>query len=333
MRRKSVELFACPKCGAGLLLGEVSQEDSVSGEIVEGKLECPKCRTIVPIVRNIPRFVGSESYAACWGFQWNRFDRIQIDSVMRNDLSRDRFYKTTGWPSRMEGQRILEAGCGAGRFTQLALETGAEVVSFDLSSSVEAASRNNGGNPNLTLFQGSIYEIPMKRESFDKIFCMGVLQFCPDVEGAFRSMLPFLRPGGQIVVDVYEKWRRFPPLKTFVRPFTKRMGAEKLYKILCMTIPPAFELKKAIHRVPAVGPSLSTLVPIGPLSHVERGLNYTDEELKQVKILSALNMLSPAFEHPQRMEDVERWFAKSELVEVELKRGYNGINAKGRRPN
>lgn len=333
MQRRSLELFGCAKCGIALRLSAVTQEDSTSSEIIEGRLECPGCHTLAPIVRNIPRFVGSESYAACWGFQWNRFDRLQIDSVMRNELSRDRFYKTTGWPTRMKGQRILEAGCGAGRFTQLVLETGAEVVSFDLSSSVEAARRNNGDHSNLTLFQGSIYEIPLRKESFDKIFCMGVLQFCPDVEGAFRSMLPFLRPGGEIVVDVYEKWKKFPPLKTFVRPFTKRLGAEKLYKLLSLAIPPAFELKKAIHSVPAVGPPLSNLVPIGPLSHVDRGLNYTDDELKQVKILSALNMLSPAFEHPQRMEDVERWFAQSNLVEVELKRGYNGINAKGRRPS
>ena len=44
-------------------------------------------------------------------------------------------------------------------------------------------------------------------------------------------------------------------------------------------------------------------------------------------------MLESAFEHPQRMEDVRRWFADTELLEVELKRGYNGINAKGRRPS
>jgi SAM-dependent methyltransferase len=333
VQRKSVELFLCTKCSSPLQLGAVTHEDLSFGEIIEGQLECPACHAAVPIVRSIPRFVGSESYTACWGFQWNRFDRIQIDSVMRNELSRDRFYKTTGWSSRLEGHRILEVGCGAGRFTQLALETGAEVVSFDLSSSVEAAWRNNHGHANFTLFQGSIYEIPIRKEWFDKIFCMGVLQFCPDVEGAFRSMLPFLRRGGEIVVDVYERWRGFPPLKTFVRPFTKRMGAEKLYRLLSLTIPPAFELKKAIYKVPALGPPLSNLVPIGALSHVDKGLNYSDDELKQVKILSALNMLAPAFEHPQRMKDVQRWFAQSGLVEVQLKRGYNGINAKGRRPN
>ena len=121
----------------------VADQDAATGEVREGRLECTRCHATVPVVRSLPRFVPSESYASTFGFQWNRFDRIQIDKFMHNDLSRDRFYATTGWPARLEGQRILEAGCGAGRFTQLALETGAEIFSFDLSSAVDAAWRNN----------------------------------------------------------------------------------------------------------------------------------------------------------------------------------------------
>ena len=97
----------------------------MTGEIAEGSLACSSCHTTIPILQNIPRFVPSESYASSFGFQWNRFDRLQVDKFMNNDLSRDRFYKTTGWSDRLEGQRILEAGCGAGRFTDLALKAGA----------------------------------------------------------------------------------------------------------------------------------------------------------------------------------------------------------------
>jgi hypothetical protein len=68
------------------------------------------------------------------------------------------------------------------------------------------------------------------------------------------------------------------------------------------------------------------------IAHAPR-LNYTDEQLKQVKILSALDMLSPVYDQPQRMEDVRRWFENAGLVDVQLKRGYNGINGKGRRTN
>ncbi|MFZ0522200.1 MAG: class I SAM-dependent methyltransferase [Candidatus Acidiferrales bacterium] len=230
----------------------------------------------------------------------------------------------------MEGQMILEAGCGAGRFTQIALETGAEVISFDLSLAVEAAFNNNAAADRLCVFQASIYEIPLRKASFDKIFCMGVLQHCPDVAAAFQSLVPFLRPGGEIVIDVYEKTTGFPPLKYLARPFVRPLGTEGIYRLLSWTIPPAFELKKALYRVPTVGPRLGSLIPIGPISHAPR-LNYTDEELKQVKILSALDMLSPVYDQPQRMEDVREWFEHAGLIDVHLKRGYNGINAKGKR--
>jgi SAM-dependent methyltransferase len=330
VQRKAIGMLACPKCEAALRLAAVTKEDAATSEIIEGTLECPAGHTTAPIVRHIPRFVASESYAASFGFQWNRFDQLQVDSVMNNDLSRDRFYKTTGWPSKLGGERILEAGCGSGRFTELALETGAEVFSFDLSSAAEAAWRNNGSSPNLTVLQASIYEIPLRKRTFDKIFCMGVLQHCPDVRGAFRSLLPFLRPGGEIVIDVYEKWSGFPPLKYLVRPVVKPLGTKGIYRLLSWTIPPAFELKKALCRIPAVGPRIGALIPIGPLSHAERGLNYTEKELKQVKILSALDMLSPVYDQPQRMEDVRGWFEEAGFHDFELRRGYNGINAKGR---
>jgi len=332
VRRRALEVLVCLKCEGTLRLVSSAREDGSNGEVIEGQLECKVCRAQVPIFRGIPRFVPSESYTSSFGFQWNRFDRLQVDTVMHNDLSRDRFYATTGWPARLEGQRILEAGCGSGRFTELALETGAEVHSFDLSSAVEAAWRNNAGHPNLTMVQASIYEIPLRKQYFDKIFCMGVLQHCPDVGGAFRSMLPFLRPGGEIVIDVYEKPNGFPPLKYLARPFLRPLGTEGIYNLLCRTIPPAFDFKKALNRIPAIGPHLGALIPIGPISHAPR-LNYTDEELKQVKILSALDMLSPVYDQPQQMEDVRKWFDDEGLVEVELTRGYNGINAKGKRPN
>ena len=332
MRRKALEVFVCPACGGSLSLGLVASEDTASGDVTEGELRCEGCPSRFPIVRSIPRFVPSDSYASSFGFQWNRFRRLQVDSVMHNDLSRDRFYATTGWPSRLEGQRLLEAGCGSGRFTELALETGAEVFSFDLSAAVDAAYQNNAGNSKLTVFQASIYEVPLRKDYFDKIFCMGVLQHCPNVGGAFRSLLPFLRRGGEIVIDVYEKPRGFPPLKYLARPFLRPLGTKGIYNFLRCTIPPAFAVKKALTRIPAVGPHLGAAIPIGPISHAPR-LNYTDEELKQVKILSALDMLSPVYDQPQQMEDVRKWFDDAGLVDVQLRRGYNGINAKGKRSN
>ncbi|MBI3669971.1 MAG: class I SAM-dependent methyltransferase [Acidobacteria bacterium] len=331
MNRKALESFACPECRAALRLAHAEPGASSNGRIREGLLECTGCSATFPILRSMPRFVPSEEYAASFGYQWNRFDRLQLDRVMHNDLSRERFYATTGWPARMEGQRILEAGCGMGRFTQIALETGAEVFSFDLSNSIEANFKNNGTAESVHIFQASIYKIPLRPGTFDKIFCMGVLQHCPDVKQAFLSLVPYLRPGGEIVIDVYQRNRFVPALKYWVRPFVTWMGPRKIHALLRVTIPPAFELKKALYQVPVVGKPIGNLIPIGPISHKPK-LEYTDEELKEVKMLSALDMLSPVHDHPQNIEDVRAWFAEAGLVDIQMKTGFNGINAKGKQP-
>ena len=332
MKARLLDFLACPECGARLCLDQADATPGQDAEIEEGRLDCAGCRAHYPILRSMPRFVPSEMYAASFGFQWNKFPTLQVDSVMRNDLSQKRFFATTGWPERLVGQRVLEAGCGSGRFTQLALETGAEVFSFDLSSAVEAAHANNRGAPNLHIFQASIYQIPLRKEMFDKIFCVGVIQHCPDPKKAFLSLVPFLRPGGEMVIDVYAKRGFPPPLKYWVRPVTKRMSPEALYRTLAATIPLAFKLKRWIRHLPAVGPKVAALIPIGPLSHVAIGLNYTEDELKQVKILSAFDMLSPRYDLPQRIDDVRKWFDEAGLTKTEAWFGYNGINARGRKP-
>jgi SAM-dependent methyltransferase len=330
MKLQSVEWLRCIACEAGLRLkpGGAASRD---GAVIDGELVCTSCGREYPVVRSIARFVPSEGYAHSFGYQWNYFDKIQLDSHMGNDLSRERFFATTQWPQRMDGQVILEAGCGMGRFTQIALETGAEVFSFDLSNAVEANLRNNGDSDRVHVLQASIYEIPLRKGSFDKIFCMGVLQHCPDVRAAFLSLVPFLRPGGEIVIDVYQKHTGlFPPLKYWARPFLTWMGPKGVHRFLSLVIPPAFCLKKALSKLPLVGKAIASLVPIGPVSHAPR-LILTDQKLIQVKILSALDMFSPVHDHPQTMETVRWWFSDAGLADVYVGTGFNGINARGRK--
>ena len=169
MNLKSVEWLRCIACGSPLRAESASLAQD-NGNITEGQLTCTSCARVYPIVRSIARFVPSEDYAHSFGYQWNYFDKTQLDSHMKNDLSRERFFATTQWPQKMDGQVILEAGCGMGRFTQIALETGAELFSFDLSNAVEANLRNNGDSGSVHIVQASIYEIPSARNRSTKCF-------------------------------------------------------------------------------------------------------------------------------------------------------------------
>ena len=102
--------------------------------------------------------------------------------------------------SRIE-KFILEAGSGAGRFTEILLKYGGIVHSFDYSMAVEANAKNNSGNDKLTLIQADIRNIPFEKETYDYVICLGVLQHTPDPNESIRSLWDMLKPGGKLVID------------------------------------------------------------------------------------------------------------------------------------
>ena len=78
-------------------------------------LSCAGCGSSYPLRLGIPRFIADESYAANFGYQWKLHSRTQLDRHSGLNITRDRFYRQTGWkPEELRGKRVLEAGCGAG---------------------------------------------------------------------------------------------------------------------------------------------------------------------------------------------------------------------------
>jgi len=133
------------------------------------------------------------------------YGRVQVDSLAGNTISRDRFEATTGWgPGSMPEKLILDAGCGGGRFSEIALLTGATVVGFDLISCVDLARENlRMRHGVLHLAQASVTSMPFQ-SVFDGVFCMGVLAHTPDPIETLRCLCDVLKPGGELAVDVYE---------------------------------------------------------------------------------------------------------------------------------
>jgi SAM-dependent methyltransferase len=184
-----------------------------------------------PIVNNIPRFVSSENYAADFGAQWKRFPRTQLDSYTGHPISRDRLARCfQGQLRNVSGCRVLEAGSGAGRFTEILLDHGAVLDSFDMSVAVEANAHNNGERQ-FTLVQGDIRHIPFEREAYEYVVCLGVLQHTPNTEESIAKLWEMVRPGGKLVIDHYDwnRWRLPPPIG----------GISPLYRQIVLRLPRA----------------------------------------------------------------------------------------------
>ena len=320
-----VEKYWCTACRKHLMFASAAQQEN-GGVLYRGEFVCQACNVHYPVVGGIPRFVPVENYAGSFGYQWNIHRKTQLDSYTGLPISRNRFFSVTGWPKQLKRERILEAGSGAGRFTEVLLSTGAEVFSFDYSNAVEANLSNNGKQPNLHLFQGDIFNIPLVEASFDKVVCLGVLQHTPDPERAFMSLAKFVKPAGELVIDVYRAdILAYLHWKYVLRPITKRMDKENLYRIVSTITPYFVPLTATLRKI--AGRIGTRLIPIAEYSH----LKLSSEVNKEWAILDTFDMYSPAHDHPQKISTVRKWFVSAGFIDVDVRHGPNGIIGKGRK--
>ena len=327
MNPEHLKFIACPQCKADLQLRNARVAE---GRIESGQLDCHSCRSSYPITGHIPRFVPANNYANSFGLEWTRHARTQYDSHSGAHVSRDRFFQETKWSPHLVGQSILEVGSGSGRFTEWAVSTGAMVVSLDYSYAVDANYATNGHHDNLLIVQGDIYHMPFRPNFFDKLFCIGVLQHTPDVEGAFFALPQYLRDGGELVIDVYRQLRGFRRLietKYWVRPFSKRVSPEVLYRFTRAYVAMLWPMARLISRLP-YGRHINRALLIADYHRIYHLDNQT---LKEWAILDTFDMLAPAYDSPQSIETVQQWFKAAQLDEVEVHYGFNGIEGRGKK--
>jgi 2-polyprenyl-3-methyl-5-hydroxy-6-metoxy-1,4-benzoquinol methylase len=312
MHRRLLDALACPACRGDLdLIGAGLDGDRV----LSGTLVCRGCAEGYKIVDQIPRFVSSENYAQSFGFQWNLFKLEQFDSVSGTTLSRDRFFSETGWvPSWLEGKLVLDAGCGAGRFLDVATRTGATVIGVDLSDAVDAAASTLADRGNLDLVQARIDALPFRDGVFDGIYCIGVLQHTSDPEACARALGRALRPGGRIAITAYER-RRWTMLysKYWVRRAVGRLSPDTLYRLVSGLMPLLFPLTEILFRLPLIGRAFRFLIPVA---------NYVDLHLSlrqryRWALLDTFDMLAPAYDRPQRYEDLRHWLEAEAVTEID----------------
>lgn len=194
-----------------------------------------------PVIRGVARFCPANNYSASFGYQWNRFDRTQLDNHSGVDQSYQRFYGETGWDADdLNNCTVLEVGSGAGRFSEVFLRTTSGVLySVDFSSAVDTNRHNNAiYGDRLQLSQASIYELPFADESFDKVFCLGVLQHTPSFTRSVEALIAKAKIGGEIVVDFYpiKGWYTKVHAKYMVRPVTKRLSKPVLLFLIRLNI-------------------------------------------------------------------------------------------------
>jgi len=261
------------------------------------------CGDVGRIERGVWDFCPADDYAGNFGDQWSRFQRTQLDSWNGTTISRRQFELVTGWsPEDLRDKVILDAGCGAGRYSEIAAEAATQLVALDLSTAVYAAQDNLRPFRSVTVVRADLMRPPLGPGSFDRVFSIGVLQHTPDPTATARQLLGLVRPGGELAIWMYEKqWYTSLQPKMLLRHACRHLSPSSIAKLsdgLVATFTPV------ARRIPSLrGARASRLArAMMPIASYWGTLPLDDDQQREWSRLDTHDWLSPTYDQPQRFE-------------------------------
>jgi len=109
--------------------------------------------------------------------------------------------------------RILEMGCGTGQMSLYLARADRIVIGADLTRAsllLGAAAARRFGLDRVQFVETDLNRPSLKAGSFDVVYSSGVLHHTPDPRASFARIAKLARPGGMIVVGLYNAYARIP---------------------------------------------------------------------------------------------------------------------------
>ena len=288
---------------------------------------------VAEIINDIPRFVDSGSYASLFGDQWKEYKKTQLDSYTGSRTSESRLSRCLGddLKDNLNGKLVLEAGCGAGRFTEVLLEKGAVLVSSDLSSAVEVNAENFPVSDKHLVIQADINNMPFADESFDVVICLGVIQHTPDTEKTIEDLYKLVKKGGTLVIDHYSFDRsNYLRLARLYRVFLRKKTSD-------YTIPYTKKLVKRylpLHKKVAKNKLLSVLLNrISPVVSYYSVFPQFSEKLQQEwALLDTHDSLTDWHKRFRNKKQITETLVNLGAADIYCAYGGNGVEANCKKP-
>ena len=298
------------------------------------------CGCAFPVRKGIPRFVRDETYADAFGIQWNDYRTTQLDSHTGVAISKERLARCVGGHLEdLRSARVLEVGCGAGRFTEVLLTAGASVFAVDLSSAVDANYANCSDAPGYFVCQADVESLPVAPASFDAVIALGMIQHTPSPERTIEALAKSVRPGGLVVVDHYLP---LPRLKRLLRALTPR----GILRQILIRLPPRASLRATDALVHALLPIHRMLWRHGPIADRVRAVwlrlspvfdyyeSYPElgEHLAEWAVLDTHDGLTDHYKHGRTPSELAKALRAAGLEVIDSRKRGNGAEARALRP-
>lgn len=271
-----------PQSGSTLRLSS----DGATIETLEGQ-------GIGRVVRGIPRFV-SDEHLDSFGHQWTTFD------VAHDDEDRATFEAKTGVRlSDLKGLRVLDAGCGGGRYARICGEAGAIVVGADHTRAVDKARQICSHLPNVQFVQADLKHLPLEAASFDFVFSIGVMHHDVETRPVFDAVARMVKPGGQYSVWLYRRnqwWQEL--INSGLRSVTTRMPAKMLM--------PFCHLGAVLGSIPIINRTLNKVV------------NFSAHPSYENRVCDTFDWWAPEYQHHHTVAELSDWFREGGFSDLKV---------------
>jgi 2-polyprenyl-3-methyl-5-hydroxy-6-metoxy-1,4-benzoquinol methylase len=317
--------FNCPKHNAILDIDRIQHG-----------YQCPY-GCFFPIISEIPRFVPQDNYAASFGLQWNKFRTTQLDSFSGLSISKDRLARLAdGSLEIFKGKKVLEAGCGAGRFTEIMLSAGATVFAADLSEAVEANYKNCSKFKNYFVCQADLLHLPVSLEQFDIVVCIGVIQHTPDPEKAMAALCSHVKPGGLLIIDHYTYGYPVTPVRRVLRSIllkTSKSFSMKFCQVLTHVLWPIHIGLWKMRGIPAANRLRSIFLTLSPLVDYQDAYpQLSPKMMHEWAMLDTHDTLTDVYKHLRSVEEIETHLLNSGMTDIIARYAGNGVEAMAKKP-
>jgi carbamoyltransferase len=190
-------------------------------DVYDGQAACSECGHRYPIVDGIPQlFYPHDGFATGTDvtelvksfYEETPFPNDDHESVRSLiDKSRRGQYATMLNEAIPYNSTVLEVGCGTGQLTNFLGISCRRVIGADLCLNSLRLAKNFAREQGLSrvgFVQMNLFRPCFKPQQFDVVLCNGVLHHTSDPLGGFRTIAPLVKPGGHIVIGLYNTYGR-----------------------------------------------------------------------------------------------------------------------------
>ena len=200
-------LFACPTGDGGTLDGD--------------GLRCGRCSRRFATTEGVPQlfwpheaFVGADPTEAVKAFyEKTPFPNYDDHESVRSLIEKSRRGRYADELNRALpfNSTMLEVGCGTGQLTNFLGLSCRRVIGADMclnSLMLAERFRRQHRLARVRFVQMNLFKPCFQPAQFDVVLCNGVLHHTGDPHGGFERLLPLVKPGGYIIVGLYNRYGR-----------------------------------------------------------------------------------------------------------------------------